>query len=184
MDAFESVIASIFEREDFWVRTSYKVSLEKEDKAKIGKPSCPRWEIDIVAYCPRENNLKVIECKSYLDSHGVKIAAFVPGSNGANKYKLFTDSTIWNVVRKRLVLQMFNQKLLTDKKPSVQLCLVAGNIYGKDNEPKMAQLFEEKGWQLYGPTWIHDQLIKLSNDKYENSIASMTSKLLKRVHTQ
>ena len=54
--------------EGLWVRTSVKVEITKEEKRLIGRPSSPRWEIDIVAYSGRDNLLYAVECKSYLDS--------------------------------------------------------------------------------------------------------------------
>jgi len=52
MDAFEHVIATILERDGFWVRTTFKVELTKEDKVAIGRPSSPRWELDVIGYRP------------------------------------------------------------------------------------------------------------------------------------
>ena len=63
MDSFELVVASILEREGYWVRASYKVELTKEEKRSIGKPSAPRWEIDVLAYKASTNELLVVECK-------------------------------------------------------------------------------------------------------------------------
>src|SRR5215218_2466380 len=40
-------------------------------RREIGRPSSPRWELDIVAYSGRDNLLLVLECKSRLDSQGV-----------------------------------------------------------------------------------------------------------------
>jgi len=40
-------------------------------RREIGRPSSPRWELDIVAYSGRDNLLLVVECKSRLDSQGV-----------------------------------------------------------------------------------------------------------------
>lgn len=39
MDAFEQVVGEILWREDYWVRTSVKVELTKEDKRAIDLPS-------------------------------------------------------------------------------------------------------------------------------------------------
>jgi hypothetical protein len=47
--AFEQVIAELLWRNGYWVQTSFKVELTKLEKIKIGRPSSPRWEIDIVA---------------------------------------------------------------------------------------------------------------------------------------
>ena len=76
MDAFEQLVSEILWMEGYWVRTSVKVELTKEEKRLIGLPSSPRWELDIVAYNGRDNLLRVVECKSYLDSVGVRAAAF------------------------------------------------------------------------------------------------------------
>ena len=50
MEAFEQVVSEILWMEGYWVRTSVKVELTKKDKISIGRPSSPRWELDIVAY--------------------------------------------------------------------------------------------------------------------------------------
>ena len=89
MDAFEQVVAEVLWREGYWVRTSVKVELTKEDKRAIQLPSSPRWELDVVAYRARDNHLKVVECKSYLDSPGVRLRAFDPlNDKDASRFKL------------------------------------------------------------------------------------------------
>ena len=89
VDAFEQLVAEILWMEGYWVRTSVKVELTKEEKRLIGLPSAPRWEVDVVAYNARDNFLRVVECKSYFDSVGVRASAF-DGSNAdhATRYKL------------------------------------------------------------------------------------------------
>ena len=99
MDAFEQVVSEILWREGFWVRTSVKVELTKDEKRQIGRPSSPRWELDIVAYCGRDNLLRVVECKSYLDSPGVG-HDWLDGANvkAAGRFKLFSDPNFYAVV--------------------------------------------------------------------------------------
>ena len=77
MDSFESLVALLFERDGYWTKTSFKVELTKEDKEKIGLKTTPRWELDILAYKAKDNSLRVIECKSFLDSSGVSMKGFV-----------------------------------------------------------------------------------------------------------
>jgi hypothetical protein len=103
MDAFEQLVSEILWMEGYWVRTSVKVELTKDEKRQIGRPSSPRWELDIVAYSGRENLLKIVECKSYLDSRGVALRAF-DGSDdkSAERFKLFTDERLRAVVFERL----------------------------------------------------------------------------------
>ena len=50
MDAFETVIASILQRQGYWTLTRVKVELTKAEKRSIQIPSSPRWELDIVGY--------------------------------------------------------------------------------------------------------------------------------------
>jgi hypothetical protein len=66
--------------EGYRVRISVKVELTKDEKRQIGPPS-PRWELDIVAYCGRDNLLRIIECKGYLDSYTSKRCACRPSYN-------------------------------------------------------------------------------------------------------
>jgi hypothetical protein len=68
VDAFEQLVSEILWMSGFWVRTSVKVELTKEEKRLIGRHSSPRWELDIVGYSARKNVLQVVECKSYMDS--------------------------------------------------------------------------------------------------------------------
>ena len=65
MDAFETVVAAILQRQGYWTLTSVKVGLTKEEKREIGRHSSPRWELDVVAYRGRDNSIKVVECKSF-----------------------------------------------------------------------------------------------------------------------
>ena len=50
MDAFEQLAADIFWNDGYWVRTGVKVELTRDEKIRIGLPSAPRWEIDLIAY--------------------------------------------------------------------------------------------------------------------------------------
>ena len=107
MDAFEQLVSEILWMDGYWVRTSVKVELTKEEKRLIGRHSSPRWELDIVAYNGRENLLRVVECKSYFDSVGVRASAF-DGTKPehAKLYKLFTEPQLRQVVLNRLGLQL------------------------------------------------------------------------------
>jgi hypothetical protein len=92
--------------EGLWVRTSVKLKITKEEKRLIGRPSSPRWEIDVVAYSGRDNVLYAVECKSYLDSRGVRLCGF-DGTDPrtAERYKLFCDNPLREAVFSRLKSQ-------------------------------------------------------------------------------
>jgi len=154
------------------------VNLTPEDKEKINRRSAPRWELDVVAYSGRENKLLVVECKSFLDSGGVHLAAFEgPKAATETRYKLFSDDELRRVVLARLETQLVEQGFCP---PGTQarLCLAAGNIY-RDAE-RLREVFEEKGWTLYDRSWLRAGLEALAKESYENSVASVVAKLLLR----
>jgi len=178
MDAFEAVVASILQRQGYWTLTSVKVELTKAEKRDIGRHSSPRWELDVVAYRGRDNELRVVECKSFLDSLGVRCDAF----NGTNaraerRYKLFCDATLRRVVLRRLEEQLVEAGFCAEK-PTVRLCLAAGKIHG--DEAWLRNHFEERGWVLMGPELIREELRALRDSGYENSVAAIVTKLLLR----
>lgn len=178
MDAFEAVVAAILQRQGYWTLTSVKVELTKAEKVAIGRHSSPRWELDVVAYKGKDNEVRVVECKSFLDSPGVECGAF----NGSNKdaekrYKLFCEETLRNVVFGRLEQQLVSNGFCADH-PTIRLCLAAGKIRG--DETWLQSHFEQKGWLLFGPKYIREELTKLRDSGYENSVAAVVTKMLMR----
>jgi hypothetical protein len=178
MDAFESVVATILVRDGFWVQTSLKVDITKEEKREIKRPSSPRWEIDVVGYRPGDNLLRVVECKSYLDSRGVSIAAFDPTTKFATRFKLFNEPQTRTVVFRRLVAQLSDSKAIRPN-PRIELCLAAGRIVN-ENTDKIRAHFDANGWLLFDPEWLRQQLLHIVADGYDNAIAAVTAKLLLR----
>jgi len=178
MDAFEAVVASILQRQGFWTLTSVKVELTKTEKRAIGRHSTPRWELDVVAYRGSSNELRVVECKSFLDSPGVECGAFDGTNKAAEKrYKLFCDSTLRRVVFRRLQKQLISGGFCS-KNPTLTLCLAAGKIHG--DESWLRAHFEKRGWLLLGPDYIRSELKTFRDSGYENSVAAVVTKLLLR----
>ena len=176
MNAFESIIASILDAEGFWTRTNYKVNLTPEQKKKIGRPTTPRWDIDVVAYRPAENLVRIVECKSWLDSGGVKFRGFDPATNGTPRFKLFNDDNLAETISQQLMHQLDTDGLLRGK-PNFELCLAAPNIYEKDRQ-QIQQLFDDNGWSLFDRNWIVTRLAGIAADGYEDSTVSIMAKLL------
>lgn len=177
MDAFEDLIARLLRREGFWTRQNYKVGLTKPEKVQIGLPSMPRPDIDIVAYQAVENRLLWVECKSYLDSGGVHMAAF-DGSNlsFARRFRVFTDPNYRTVVSEALVRQMEAERLVRPD-PHVEYWLVAGRI-ASGQAPGLQEHFNANGWQLRDRSWIRTELDKLVHAGYEDDVVTMAVKLL------
>ena len=180
MDAFESLVTSLLERQGFWVRSSFKVELTKDEKKQIGRPSSPRWEIDLVAYKGGSNDLFAIECKSYLDSRGVSISAFNGTDESfAARFKLFTEPLLRKVVLNRLVQQLQGRKAIA-KRPKVTLCLVAGKIVSEGDRAQIQDHFKKNGWLFWDDKWLRDSLKSAAEGGYENDIADVVAKLLLR----
>lgn len=180
MDSFESLIAMLLQRKGYWVRTSFKVELTKDEKKAIGRPSSPRWEIDLVAYKGDANELLAVECKSYLDSVGVRFSGFDEGqSDLPSRYKLFTDNTLREVVLRRLAMQLTETGSCAAE-PSVRLALAAGKIATNSDREKLKNRIEERGWLLFDEDWIREALKAVASSAYENDVAAMVAKLLKR----
>lgn len=175
MNAFESIVARILSSEGFWTRTNYKVELSKEQKVKIGRPSSPRWDLDVVAYQPGPNVLWVVECKSYLDSFGVAFRGFDPATGGTERFKLFNEETLRQVIFDQLVRQLGQEKLVHGS-PEVKLCLAAPNIQ-KNSRDQLRSHFESNGWGLFEREWIVERLHGIAADGYDDSIVSIMAKL-------
>ena len=176
------MVAAILQRQGYWTLTSVKVDLTKAEKRAIGRHSSPRWELDVVAYKGADNSLRVVECKSFLDSPGVEVGAF-DGSNkaAAKRYKLFCERTLRTVVFRRLERQL-TAAGFCKKAPTIQLCLAAGKIRG--DSQWLESHFKSRGWLLLGPQHIRDELKKLGTAGYENSVAAVVAKLLLRAPKQ
>jgi len=178
MDAFENVVAAILQRQGYWTLTSVKVELTKSEKRAIKRDSSPRWELDVIAYSGRTNELLVVECKSFLDSPGVECGAFDGSKPGKEKrYKLFCDRTLRRVVLGRLQKQLVKAGFCA-RRPKIRLCLAAGKIRGDENW--LRSHFEHNGWTLFGPQHIREELEKLCDAGYENSVAAIVTKILLR----
>lgn len=101
MDAFEQIVKIVLEGQGWWVRQGYKVELTKEEKVVMGRYSSPRWEIDLLAYKPESDQILIVECKSFLDSFGVRASEFID-SEGPDQgpiqavQRSQTPQTLWS----------------------------------------------------------------------------------------
>ena len=180
LNSFEGLVATIAATEGYWVRTSLKVNLTKEEKRQIGLPTSPRWELDVVGYKGATNKLLVIECKSYLDSTGIKVENLTDHeSKSAKRYKLFTRAGLSDVVFSRLSIQLYESGLCR-KNPEIQLCLAAGKISTDEDRIKLREYFDERGWLLWDDQWIKAHLEELAKTAYEDEPSIITAKMLLR----
>jgi len=180
LDAFEQLVSEILWMEGYWVRTSVKVELTKEEKRLIGRHSSPRWELDIVAYNGRDNLLRVVECKSYFDSVGVRASA-IDGSNAehAKRYKLFNEPELRRVVFGRLCLQLAQTGACRDA-PEVRLSLACGKVRNETDRATIRAHFAAQGWELWDEAWLRERLQRMAQQGYENQVSAVVAKLLLR----
>ena len=177
MDAFESVVSTILRQQGYWTWLSFKVELTKDEKRAIDRPSNPRWELDILAYKASLNEILVAECKSYLDSPGVRASHFSP--NGSTRYKLFNERNTRKVVFSRLVKQMLEAGLCQPS-PQVRLGLVSGKIATSKDRDLLRKHFKSEGWLLWDDEWLREELHRMAQGGYENEVAAVVAKLLLR----
>jgi hypothetical protein len=132
----------------------------------------------VLAYKARNNEILAIECKSFIDSPGVSADSLKNGKN-KERYKLFNDETLREVVLNRLKSQLIESGSCA-KKTKVKLCLAAGNVVNERNRGELLEYFNKKGWGFYSDIWVKEKLIKFSSSGYENEIAIVTTKILTR----
>ena len=180
MDAFEELVAQILWTDGYWVQTSVKVKLKPEDKIAIGRPSSPRWEIDVVGYRGRDNILRIVECKSFLDSPGVRFKSFNNViSDEPQRYKLFTDHNLRKVVFNRLKLQLAESGACRED-AHIELCLACGRIASDIDRENLRAHFIQNDWELLDEKWLREGLHRMSKGSYENQVSAVVSKLLLR----
>jgi|SRR5271165_1706944 len=180
VDAFEQLIGEIMWMEGYWVQSSVKLELTKEEKREIGRPSSPRWELDIVGYRGRDNLLRVVECKSYLDSYGVRASAFDgTDARAAARYKLFTEPELRRVVFNRLCLQFVKAGACREG-PEVRVSLACGKMKSEKDRTAVRAHFEAQGWELWDEPWLKERLKRMAKQGYENQVSAVVAKLLLR----
>ena len=182
MNAFEDIVKLYLEEEGYWARQSVKVSITPQEKRNIGTFSMPTPEIDIVALKVDKNELLLVEVKSFLDSPGVRFSG-VSGKNkkDAKRYKLFTNDKFRKIVTCNLKEQYQHKKLVKGD-TKITCALAAGHIYStkkSDDEPKIKDYFERKGWKLFTPKQIKAKIKDLSQKGWEDNLITMTAKLTK-----
>lgn len=183
MNAFEEIVKQYLEGEGYWVRQGVKINISKEDKKEIRLPTMPRPEIDLVALNMKENELLLVEVKSFLDSQGVYYSDVFgldgPESWGAKRYRLFADSTFRRIVTERLLEEFLEQGLI-NKKTKPNYALAAGHIHSPEDESNIKRDFSKRGWKLFSPREIKDKVKGLSGKGWEDNLVTTTAKLILR----
>jgi len=176
MDYFESIIATLLEDENYWVRKSFKVELSKAEKRQVNKPSIPRPEIDLLAFKFTENVVIAFEAKSYLDSAGVQAENEVQ----EGRYKLFTSKNYCSVVFARLK-QVLIDRGMANHNTTIKLGLAAGKVYQGQSE-QIRAFMQERNWEFWSPDDIKKKIKKLAEPErgYENDPIVITAKILMR----
>lgn len=164
------------------MENSVRVALTKEEKVKVGKPKMPGYELDLVAYKGKQNEIMVVECKSYFDSPGVHAEGFEdPKSRKAERYKLFNDRVLWKMVRRALRRRLVEEGRCASR-PKIRLCLAAGHVVNAEHRTRIKRIFDRhQSWKLMDDREIAREIKKLANKGYMNNEAVMVAKILERV---
>ena len=182
MNAFEDIVKQYLEAEGYWVRHSVKLEISPSDKKAIGLPTMPRPEIDLVALDMKQNELLLVEVKSFLDSYGVyfghnEIGVFPPDSWAAKRYRLFANDTFRKVVSRRLKEEFLKNGLINEK-TKINYALAAGKFHTSKDEADTEAFFSKRGWKLFTPKKIKDKIRELAKRGYEDNLATITAKLI------
>jgi hypothetical protein len=149
VNAFEQIVSKLFQSEGYWTINGFRVELTKEEKKAIDKPSMPRPELDVLAYQGKTNELIWVECKSYLDSRGVRYSSFRDESDpGYVRYKVFNFKNYRDVVTNALIRQAILNGL-TKTNPTVNYCLVAGKVHSEIDRKNIQEYFKKNKWMFY-----------------------------------
>lgn len=128
MDAFELIAARFFEVQGYWTRVGVKVDLTKEERSRWTTGRCPprdrRRRLET-----GEDELVIIECKSYLDSTGVRLEHLHGREDvEGDKFKLFNRAALRTTIVKALFRQLRGEGLIPNDDPTVKFVLIAGKI--------------------------------------------------------
>lgn len=157
-----------------------KIEITKPEKVALNNASMPRPEIDVIAWKPSINELLIIECKSYLDSTGVRVEHLHGNDDVENdKFKLFNRAALRTTIVAALVRQLRAEGLIIGEDPSVQFILIAGKIYS-DHEARVRARCEEAGWRLIPPSELATGVRRFAKRGYENDVITIVTKLLER----
>lgn len=109
----------------------------------------PRPNLDIVGYKARDNVLKVVECKSYIDSVGVQVSGF-NGTKVKNqdRYKLSMTKSCERPCSSGCAYSLLR---VAHAQPDadVKLVQVCGKIMGKDRERLNQHFKQHADWELW-----------------------------------
>lgn len=179
MDGFEGILATLLRADGYWVHPSYKVNLTPEDKRKIGKPSMPRPEIDLLAFKFSENKVLALEAKSYFDSGGVRLLQLKEEHDvPEGRYKLFTSGRYRKIVFEKLLEQLTAAGMVSPS-AEIQLGLAAGNVYANQSS-EISDFMHAKGWLFFSPESIRNKVKNLAQMGYENDPVILAAKILQR----
>src|ERR1019366_291078 len=169
MDNFEGIIRTLLEADHFWVQSSFKVELTLEERRHSGKHSMPRPELDLLALNFEQNEVLVVEAKSFLDSPGVRVEELAGEQDIPDgRYKLFTSERYRKMVFNRLLLQLCEYGM-ANADTKISLVLAAGNVY-KDQTVATQELFHTRDFVLWSPSDIKDKVTALAKRGYENDL--------------
>lgn len=139
----------------------------------------PRPELDVVCWKPSKNELLIVECKSYLDSTGVRAEHFHGEEVKDDAYKILNRTALRELVVRALIRQLRGEGLLIGDAPVVRFILVAGKIYS-DHEQPIRSIFERNGWTLITPRELAAGIRKFASRGYENDVITIVTKILER----
>jgi hypothetical protein len=154
--------------------------LKDEERIALNAKNDPRTEFDVVAYKPGDRLVRVIECKSFFKSTGVRFGGFSgTDTKAASGLKLFNNAKRRDVILKRLKVELVASGMCRPD-DEIRLCFASGHFVNARERELTRDLFAKMGWDLYDELWLKSKLELLSKKDtgYENSISLAVTNLL------
>ena len=162
-------------------RLQNKLGDERQKNVGKQKKNMPRPEIDLLAFKSKEDLIIAFEAKSYLNSPGVSrkdLAASHETTEG--RYKIFTCKNYRDIVIKQLKKDLIDKGMAT-KSTKIKLGLLAAKVKGgEDESTKLADYMRKHHWEFWEPATVKEKLEALADLDYENDVAVVASKILRK----
>jgi hypothetical protein len=175
MKSFESLVATLLVREGYWTYPSFKVQLNDDDQQLCGSEQqemWESWEIDVLAYRAKTNDVLLVECKSFLNSDGVHFPFRQP-----KRYKLFINNRLLDAVKSAVRRELVERELCPTE-PNVILGLATSKVASDKDRQRLQEKFHEEGWRLFDDCWIRQRVRELADQDYEDDLAVLVAKLM------
>ena len=182
MNPFTSLIRTLLEADDFWVRRAPIIELTEKDKRRFGLPPTHHPHIDLLAYDCELPNLFAIQVVPAVDK-GAGLTLDDIGKETvrpAGDFPMLTSAPYRELVLKRLEEQLFVDGIVYQN-TDFGFGLVLGNVR-TDQLTSMHNYIVHRTWLYWSQVSIRENIKALHDngegDEIEGSAAALAARFL------